>query len=416
MRLSEMSADQKTEFRAELETAHKALCDQGLKLNLTRGKPASEQLDLSDRLLSLPGDAARPEGADVRNYGGLEGGLRIREIFGELLHIAPEQIIAGDNSSLSFMHDTINWAMLHGIGGGQPWAGQQIKFVCPVPGYDRHFAITEHLGVEMIPIQLTEHGVDLDELATLLADESVKGMWIVPMYANPTGTVWTREIVEKMLALPAAADFRIFWDNAYGLHHLTDDELDVLPILDIAAAQGNPDRVLAFASTSKITYAGAGVSFFASSPANLDWYRSHAKFRSIGPDKVNHWRHAEFFGDAEGVRAHMRAHRKLIEPKFEIVERILDDRLGDHQIASWTHPAGGYFITLTVPHGTASRVVELAGQAGVALTPAGASHPLGQDPDDAVIRLAPTFPPVAELETAMEAVTTCVLLAAAEQA
>lgn len=414
MRLSDMTADEKAALAAQQREAHQALCAKGLALNLTRGKPASDQLDLSDALLSLPGDAPRPAGADVRNYGGLDGLAELREIFGELFAIDPELLVAGGNASLAVMHDCVTWAMLHGIGGQEPWAGQNVKFVCPVPGYDRHFAITEHLGIEMIPIELTEDGVDVDALGALLADESVKGMWVVPMYANPSGVVWSRAVVERVLALPAAPDFRIFWDNAYGVHHLTDDHPEPLPILQMAAAAGNPDRVLAFASTSKITFAGAGVAFLGSSAANLDWYRGHAKFRTIGPDKVNQWRHAVFFGDAEGVRAHMRKHRDLIAPKFAVVDRVLGERLGDLGVATWTRPKGGYFVTLRVPNGTASRVVALAKEAGIALTPAGASHPLGHDPEDAVIRIAPTFPPVEELEVAMDGLATCVLLAATE--
>lgn len=415
MRLSDMDADQRAALLAEQEREHQALCARGLSLNLTRGKPSSEQLDLSNALLDLPGHADVPAGPDVRNYGGLDGLREIREIFGELFMIDPDLLMASDNASLSLMHDCVTYASLHGIAGQQPWAGQQVKFVCPVPGYDRHFAITEHLGIEMIPIPLTDDGVDVDELAALLADEQVKGMWVVPMYGNPSGTVWSREVVEKILALPAAPDFRIFWDNAYGLHHLTDEPAEMLPILDMAAAAGNPDRVFAFASTSKITFAGAGVSFFGSSKANLDWYRGHMQFRTIGPDKINHWRHAAFFGDAEGVRAHMRKHREQLAPKFALVDEVLSERLGEYGVAEWTKPRGGYFVTLRVPSGTASRVVALAKEAGIALTPAGASHPLRHDPDDAVIRLAPSFPPVDELRPAMEGVATCVLLAAAER-
>ena len=407
-----MTADQRAAFHAEQKKAHDELKALGLQLNLTRGKPASDQLDLADALLSLPADAPRPAGPDPRNYGGLDGLAEIREIFSELFQIPVENLLAGDNSSLALMHDCVNYAMLHGIGGEEPWAGKKIKFVCPVPGYDRHFAITEHLGVEMVPIELTDDGVDLDELAALLADDSVKGMWMVPMYANPTGMVWSREKVEAMLALPAADDFRIFWDNAYGVHHLTDEPAEMLPIIDMAAEAGHPDRVLAFASTAKITLAGAGVSFLGSSQANLDWYRSHAKFRSIGPDKVNHWRHARFFGDAEGVRQHMRKQRDLLVPKFELVDEVLSERLAD--VATWTKPKGGYFVTLRVPDGTASRVVALAKEAGITLTPAGASHPGGHDPQDAIVRIAPSFPPLEELRPAMEGLATCVLLAASE--
>lgn len=418
MSLRDLSPADLDAFRSEQQRAFDELAARNLKLDLTRGKPAAAQLDLSDELLSLPGagNSEDASGTDVRNYGGLTGLPEIRAIFAELLGINPDHIIAADNSSLSLMHDTIMYSVVHGTcDSTEPWDRTTIKFLCPVPGYDRHFAICEHLGIEMIPVPLGDHGPDLEQVQRLAADESVKGMWVVPMYANPTGSIYDQETVRTLVSMPAAADFRIYWDNAYAFHHLTSDEHSPIDVLGMAREAGNPNRVLQFASTSKITYAGAGVSFLASSTDNLVWYQSHYQFRSIGPDKVNHLRHVRYLKDAEGVRTLMRRHRDLVAPKFQIVLDTLQRRLQEHQVATWTHPEGGYFITVNVPQGTATRVVGLAKQAGIALTPAGAAHPYRHDRDDSVIRIAPTFPPEAELAEAMEGFATCVLLAAAER-
>ncbi|MGY4719565.1 aminotransferase class I/II-fold pyridoxal phosphate-dependent enzyme [Naumannella huperziae] len=414
-RLSELSENERAEFRAEQERAYAALQQAGLKLDLTRGKPAATQLDLSNELLELPGGKGiADDGTDTRNYGGQLGLTELRAIFAELLGVELDQVIAQDNSSLSLMHDLIAYAMLHGIGGGQRWAEQKIKFICPVPGYDRHFGICQHLGIEMVPVELGPHGPDVEAVRELAADPAVKGIWVVPMYANPSGAIYDEQTTRALLAMPAADDFRIFWDNAYAFHHLTAEEYAPLDVLGMAAEAGNPDRVYQFASTSKITFAGAGVSFLASSKANLDEYVGHAKFRSIGPDKVNHLRHVRFFGDAEGVRRLMREHRDQLAPKFDLVGQVLTERLGPHGVGEWEAPDGGYFVNLAVPDGTATRVVELAKQAGIALTPAGAAYPHGNDPRDRHIRIAPTFPPLPELEQAINGLATCVLLAAAE--
>jgi len=401
-------------LRADYET----LRARGLSLDLTRGKPSAAQLDLSAGLLDLDLGADYRDGAgtDLRNYGGTDGVTELREIFGQLLGIPASQLLAGNNASLATMHDVIVHALLHGVADGEPWVGQDVAFLCPAPGYDRHFAITQSFGIRMIPVPYLEDGsLDLAALEAHAADPSVKGMWVVPQYANPTGSSIDETTARALAALPvAAADFRIFWDNAYAVHHLTDDEPAPLDILGIAAAAGNPDRFFVFASTSKITHAGAGVAFFASSAANLAWYRTHASVQTIGPDKLNQWRHARFFGDAEGVRSHMRKHRALLEPKFAIVDRILTERLTGH--GSWTSPTGGYFVTLSAPDGTATRAVELAKAAGVAVTPAGAAFPYGDDPRDSVIRIAPSMPTEADLAEAIEALTLCVLLAEAELA
>ncbi len=407
---------------ADLQQAHDELRARGLKLDLTRGKPSAEQLDLSEALLALPGEGVHTDadGTDVRNYGGLDGLPQLRRIFAELLGVPVGQLLAGGNASLTTMYDTIVYATLFGVPGSErPWGREErVRFVCPVPGYDRHFAVLEELGIEMLPVPMTPDGPDAEAVAALVAsDPSIKGMWVVPTYANPDGSVVTEEVARRLVSMPTAApDFRILWDNAYALHHLTDDEVTSADALALAAEAGNPDRVILFASTSKITFAGAGVSFLGASPANIAWYRKHLAIQSIGPDKVNQLRHALFFGDADGVRAHMRKHRDIIAPKFDAVTSILAQRLGAAGVASWTEPKGGYFVSLEVVPGTASRVVELAQAAGIALTPAGAPFPYGKDPEDKVLRLAPTLPPIDEVRVAMDGVATCVLLAAAEHA
>ncbi|MFC4124187.1 aminotransferase class I/II-fold pyridoxal phosphate-dependent enzyme [Nocardia rhizosphaerae] len=406
----------------ESQTANYAtLRTEKLTLDLTRGKPSPEQLDLSAALLSLPGDGDFRDGSgtDCRNYGGLNGLPELRAIFGELLGIPVENLIAGNNASLELMHDNIVFAMLYGTPDSpRRWAVEEtVKWLCPAPGYDRHFAITEALGIEMIPVPMHNDGPDTRAIAALLAnDPQIKGLWAVPNYANPTGSVFSEEVVRELVSMPAAApDFRLFWDNAYAVHPLTDTAAPVLDVLGMAAAAGNPNRPLVFASTSKITFAGAGVSFFGASKANLDWYLSHASKKSIGPDKLNQLRHLRFFSDAEGVREHMQKHRELLEPKFALVRRILEDRLGASKVASWTEPKGGYFISLDVLEGTAARVIALAKDAGIALTAAGSAFPYRDDPEDKNIRIAPSFPQLPELEKAMEGLATCVLLAATEK-
>jgi DNA-binding transcriptional MocR family regulator len=396
-----------------------ALVARGLKLDLTRGKPSPAQLDLAAPLLSLDlsNDYRAADGTDVRNYGGDAGLPELRAIFGELLHIPTEQILALGNASLTIMHDTIVHALLHGLPGvGTPWHGEDVAFLCPSPGYDRHFAITESFGIRMIPIPFDERGrLDLELVAEHLKDPAVRGMWCVPMFANPGGEVYDEATVRALVSLPAAApDFRLFWDNAYAVHVLTEDFPPVTDVLGLAAAAGNPDRVFVFASTSKITLAGAGVAFLGSSPANIAWYREHASVQTIGPDKVNQLRHVRYLRDADGVRALMQRQRALVQPKFAAVERILAEHLGG--VAHWTTPAGGYFIALTGPAGTATRAVDLAREAGIALTPAGAAFPYGEDPDDAVIRIAPTFPELSEVEAAVGGLCTCLLLAIEERA
>ncbi|MCK0439217.1 aminotransferase class I/II-fold pyridoxal phosphate-dependent enzyme [Gordonia alkaliphila] len=422
MNFHSMSADQLRDTQADLQKRYEALCAAGLSLNLTRGKPAPDQLDLSEELLALPGvgNHTSPDGTDCRNYGGVAGLPALREIFGELLGTGADRIVAQNNASLQIMHDLTVFALLGGTPDSeQPWSKHDspIKFLCPAPGYDRHFAITEQYGIEMITVPMNPDGPDVEACAELVADDpSIKGMWVVPTYSNPTGYSVSEEVARALVAMPTAApDFRIYWDNAYAVHTLVEETPTPLPILDLAAEAGHPNRVYVFGSTSKITFAGGGVAFFGSSPENLDWYTGHASIATIGPDKLNQLRHLQFFGDADGVRAHMARHRALIAPKFELVLQILEDRLGASKIAHWTEPEGGYFISLDVIDGTAARTVSLAKQAGIALTGAGATFPYKNDPHDRNIRLAPTFPPIDELATAMDGVATCALLAATEK-
>ncbi|MDE9365246.1 aminotransferase class I/II-fold pyridoxal phosphate-dependent enzyme [Luteipulveratus sp. YIM 133132] len=417
--LSEKSPSEIDAFLQTQRTAYDRLVTQGLKLDLTRGKPSAAQLDLSNELLRLPQGFTAADGTDVRNYGGLKGLPELREIFAELLWVDPEQVVAGGNSSLTMMKDCLVDLLLHGgVDSERPWSQEEkVTFVCPVPGYDRHFTLLESLGIEMVTVPMYDDGPDADAVAALVKDDpSIKGMWIVPTYANPAGSVCSQDVAARLASMPTAApDFKIFWDNAYAFHHLTEDEAKSADIVKLASAAGHPHRPLEFASTSKITFAGAGVAFLAASAENIAWYVKHLGIGSIGPDKVNHLRHVQLFKSADGVREHMRRHRDIIAPKFAEVQRVLTDGLGTQEVATWNDPAGGYFVNLDVVEGTASRVVELAKAAGVALTPAGASFPYGKDPKDTNIRLAPTMPPVEEVTAAMEAVATCVLLAAAEK-
>jgi DNA-binding transcriptional MocR family regulator len=420
MPLSDLSHDELTAVRAEQVLAYEALVGRGLQLDMTRGKPSAAQLTLSNDLLTLPGEDTyrAADGVDCRNYGGLYGLPELRDIFAPLLNVPVDQLIAGDNASLAVMHDTLVFSLLKGtVDSYGPWCRERVKFICPVPGYDRHFALCEQFGIEMIPVDLGPDGPDLDEVREIVADDpAVKGIWIVPTYANPNGAVYTEEVTRALLEMPTAAeDFRIFWDNAYAVHHLTDVEIPALDILGLAEEAGNPNRPFLYASTSKITFAGSGVSFFAGSAANVAWYLRHLARRTIGPDKINHLRHAMYLGTPERVLELMRQHRALLAPKFAQVTEILGKRLGEHGIATWTNPDGGYFVSLDVLDGTATRVVALAKDAGINMTAAGAAYPYGRDPRDRNIRIAPSFPSAEEVATAVDGLATCVLLAATEK-
>jgi DNA-binding transcriptional MocR family regulator len=404
---------------ASARAAYEELKAQGMRLDLTRGKPSAEQLDLATPMLSLPGaDYRAADGTDTRNYQGLQGLTELRELFSPFLQVPVEQLIAFGNSSLELMHDTVVHALLSTLPGGQRrWVDEErVVFLAPVPGYDRHFALCERLGVDLVPVPMTPDGPDMDVVDELVRAPAVKGIWCVPKYSNPDGTTYSDETVRRLAATPAAApDFRIFWDNAYAVHHLTEYETEVADVLALSAEAGNPDRPFVFGSTSKITLAGAGVAFLGSSPANVAWWLGLTGKRTIGPDKTNHLRHVRFLRDADGLRDHMRRHREIIAPKFAVVDEVLTSNFADTPGVSWSKPAGGYFVTLTVPDGTAAQIVRLAKDAGLALTPAGATHPYGEDPQDRTIRLAPTFPPLPEVEKAMAGVAVCVRLALAER-
>jgi DNA-binding transcriptional MocR family regulator len=406
-------------FLHQQQSAYETLQARGLSLDLTRGKPSTAQLDLSEHLLSLPTGVKDGAGVDTRNYGGLEGIAELRRMFADLLWVEPEQVVAGGNSSLVMMREVlVDLWLKGGVDSARPWGEEEkVTFICPVPGYDRHFTLLEWFGIEMVTVPMNDDGPDADAVAELAGkDPSIKGIWVVPTYANPSGSIVSQEIADRLASMDTAApDFKIFWDNAYAFHHLTEDEAKSADIVSLATAAGHPHRPIMFASTSKITFAGAGVAFLAGSVETVQWYVSNLGKGAIGPDKVNQLRHSQFFGSPQGVREHMAKHREIIAPKFEEVERILSERLGGLEVATWTRPAGGYFVSLDVLDGTASRVIELAKEAGIALTPAGSAFPQKQDPRNRNIRLAPTFPELPEVTAAMEAVVTCVLLAAAEK-
>jgi DNA-binding transcriptional MocR family regulator len=418
--LAERSTQELQDIRTEFQRDYDALVARGLKLDLTRGKPSPQQLDLSNALLASPGetDYRDAAGTDLRNYGGAQGLPELRAIFSDVLRVPVPQLLALGNSSLTLMHDVLVQALLHGVPDGDlPWAKEEaVSFLCPVPGYDRHFTITERFGIRMIPVPLTEHGPDVKAVAhALVTDTSIMGMWCVPVYANPTGAVYSEEVARALVSLPAArADFRLFWDNAYAVHHLTDDVPAPIDILALAAEAGNPNRPLVFASTSKVTFPGAGVSFFGASRQNVAWLLKHMAAQSIGPDKINQLRHVRFLRDEAGLVAHMAKHRELLAPKFAAVAEILADRLSPYGAGEWTDPKGGYFVSLMVAAGCAKRAIELAGNAGIAVTQAGAPYPYHKDPADANIRIAPTFPSLEDLREAVDGLCTCVLLAEAE--
>ncbi len=418
--IADLSRDELLELHERVSQDYEAFKSRGLKLDMTRGKPAPEQLDLANGLLALPGNGdyfseAREDG---RNYGGVQGLAEVRALFSRMMGAPADRIVVGDNASLAMMHDSIVWALLKGVPGSErPWSKEpEIAFLCPVPGYDRHFAICAEFGIRMIPVPLTGQGPDMEAVERLALDPAVKGMWCVPKYSNPTGDIYSDETVRRLAAMKTGApDFRLFWDNAYAVHHLTDARHEIANILEACEAAGHPDRAFVFASTSKITMAGAGLAFFASSAANVAWYLARAGKRTIGPDKLNQLRHVRFLRDDIGLTNHMDLHRGLLEPKFNSVLRGLEERLGDTGVARWTRPAGGYFVSVDAMDGTAERIVALAKAAGLALTPAGATWPHGKDPYDRTLRLAPSFPSLDEVRTATEGIAICILLAATEK-
>lgn len=387
-------------------------------LDLTRGKPSSEQLDLSNALATTlgPNDYRAADGTDCRNYGGLDGLPEMRALFGEILEVAPDQVMAADNSSLALMYETLAHAVLHGVvDGTRSWREQAPRFLCPSPGYDRHFSICEALGIEMLTVGMTPEGPDMEAIERLAAtDERVKGMWIVPKYGNPTGVTLTAGVVRRLAQMKTAApDFRIMWDNAYAVHDLTDSPETLANGLSEGQAAGNANRFWVYASFSKVTFAGASVAAMASSPANIAWMRKHHANVTIGPDKLNQLRHVRFLQSAAGVRALMRKHAAILRPKFSAVQRVLERELGGTGLATWTQPKGGYFVSFDTRPERAARVVKMAADAGVKLTPAGSAFPYKKDPQDRNIRIAPSFPSLKELERAMEVLAVSVQCAGA---
>ena len=390
-----------------VQTQYDDFKQRGLKLDMSRGKPAPEQLDLSNALLgALPGFVAA-DGLDARNYGLGTGLPEARALFGELLGVPAAQVVVDSSASLSLMHDVIVYALLGGVPGGQPWVSQQpVSFLCPVPGYDRHFSICEARGIRMINIPLGDAGPDMDLVERLVAeDASIKGMWCVPKYSNPTGAVYSNEVVRRLAAMKTAApDFRLMWDDAYRFHHLTEENVEIAEVIAECAKAGNPDRAIVFASTSKVSWAGSGIAALASSPANIAWWTKHAGIRSIGPDKINQLRHVAYLKDSATVAELMARHRALLRPKFDAVLAQFALHLGSVPGVTWTTPKGGYFIDLVTPQGAARKTIALAKEAGITLTPAGAAYPYGVDPEDSHIRIAPSFPSLGEITQAAEGI------------
>lgn len=415
-----MNKEQLVSFKNKTQALYDDFKSQGLCLNMSRGNPCKEQLELSVNMLSLfnDGDFVSENGIDVRNYGMLDGIPEAKELFSNMIGVSEDEIIIFGNSSLNAMFWAVQTAFNKGILGSAPWAKyDKIKFLCPVPGYDRHFKVTEFFGIEMINIPMTQTGPDMDMIEKLVSeDDSIKGIWCVPQYSNPDGISYSDETVRRFANLrPAAKDFRIFWDNAYCIHHLTDEPSLILNILDEAKKAGNEDIVYIFGSTSKITFPGAGVAVMGASKRNVDELKKYLGISIISYDKMNQLRHVKFFGTFENMCEHMKKHKAIIAPKFELVCSTLEKEIAPLGIGSWTNPEGGYFVSFNAMKGCAKRIVKLCSEAGVTLTGAGATFPYGVDPDDRNIRLAPTYPPIEDLKKAMELFVICVKLASAEK-
>ncbi len=422
LQLDQASTTQLREWETSLAQEYQQFKASGLNLDLTRGKPSAEQLNLSDAINTILGDDLSNESnTDLRNYGGLDGIPECKRLFADVLGVANDEILIGGNSSLTLMYFAALFAQNQGFGAlGASWAseGKTTKFLAPVPGYDRHFSVCEHLGIELIPVAMTDDGPDMDAVEQLLkADSSIKGIWCVPRFSNPTGTVYSDHVVDRIAQLGkiAGSNFRVFWDNAYAVHSLSDDAPELASIMERCRAHGTEDSVYLFGSTSKITYAGAGVSFAGMSNANLKAFTQHLGMSQIGPDKINQLRHVRFLKDSEGLKAHMRAHATVLKPRFDIVLKHLREGLGETGMASWNEPQGGYFISFDTLPGLAKEVVKLAADAGVKLTPAGATFPYGNDPENKNIRIAPSVPSLDEIDRAMAVFVNCVKLASVRQ-
>lgn len=420
----DMSTAELSSLKGELEKKLQEYRDMGLSLDMTRGRPSKAQLELSMPMLDTldsESDLYASDGTDVRNYGGLRGLPEARTLLAGMMGARPEQVIVCGSSSLNIMFDCVSRAYAVGVDGHEPWCRQEgVKFLCPSPGYDRHFAITEHFGIEMVPIEMSPTGPDMAEIKRLVeSDPGVKGVWCVPQYSNPQGYTYSDETVEAFAALePAAPDFRVFWDNSYVVHHLYDEpekQDHVANVLEACERAGHPDVVWEFCSTSKVTFAGSGIAGVAASEKNLAEIAKGIGVQTICYDKVNQLRHVRFLKDADGIAAHMSKHAALLRPKFEAVLGILEEELGETGTCTWTKPRGGYFISFVGPEGTAKRTVELAASAGVKMTGAGATWPLHHDPHDADVRIAPSIPELPELELAMHVFATCSKLATVEK-
>ena len=419
--LKDYSKEKLLALKEDLEEQYNDYKAQGLKLDMSRGKPGSDQLAVSNALLDAVTskdweDDASNHSLEYRNYGLLTGIIECKEIFAKLLKVPVNNVIVCGNSSLNMMFDYITQCMLTGS-GGKPWKDQQdIKFLCPSPGYDRHFSICEYYGIKLIPVAMTDVGPDMDAVEELVKDPTVKGMFCVPKYSNPTGITYTSEVVDRIAAMtPAADDFRIIWDNAYIIHDLEEhgDKLD--NIFDVLKKYGHEDMVIEFTSTSKISFPGAGVAVLAASDRNIEMIKSRMSVQTIGYDKLNQFRHVKFYKDVAGIKNHMKLHRNILAPKFKAVINEFENSLGKYGVATWTKPKGGYFISLDVMEGTAKRVYQLCKEGGVTLTTVGATFPYGHDPKDENIRIAPSYPPVDELMTATKLLCICVKLAACEK-
>ena len=404
-----------------LQQQYQSYKAQGLKLDMTRGKPCSEQLDLANPLLTILGinDYIDASGVDCRNYGGLSGIDEAKVLFAEYLGVDTSQLLIGGNTSLGLMYDIIARSMSHGNSDSStPWAEQKsVKFLCPAPGYDRHFSICEHYNIQMIPINLMANGdPDMDQIERLVADDaSIKGMWFVPKYGNPSGLCVSDKAVDRLANMHCAAnDFRIIWDNAYNVHHLTDEQIEIKDLLKACIKAQHSNRVFIIGSTSKVTFAGAGVAMVGASADNIKWIEKQASIQTIGSDKINQLRHVRFFKDMQGIKNHMSGHQAILAPKFKIVETVLNEHLAGKDLATWSTPKGGYFVSLDVADNCAAKVVKMASQAGVIMTAAGATFPYQNDPRDSNIRIAPSLPSLEEIDLAMRILVVCIQLVASE--